>query len=85
MDRFVITGGNRLQGECCINGAKNAVLPILAACLMSSSICVLHNVPKLDDVSVMFDLLGRFGVKVQRQQQTVVVDSRHAQFCVPAR
>lgn len=80
MDKFVITGGSRLQGEISVNGGKNAVLPILAACLLSDGVCVLHNVPILNDVFVMCNLLKKFGVKVVRQQHTVVVDSTLASF-----
>jgi UDP-N-acetylglucosamine 1-carboxyvinyltransferase len=50
MDKLVMTGGSPLHGEVQIAGAKNAALPILCACLLSSDTIELHNVPDLQDV-----------------------------------
>ena len=57
MDKFIVTGGTRLHGAVKVCGAKNAILPILAASLLSSGTCVIHNVPLLQDVVVMTDVL----------------------------
>ncbi|MGD0152672.1 MAG: UDP-N-acetylglucosamine 1-carboxyvinyltransferase [Thermacetogeniaceae bacterium] len=64
MERLIITGGSRLKGVVTISGAKNAILPILAASLLSESPLVLEGVPCLDDVKIMKDVLQELGVKV---------------------
>lgn len=62
MDKLLITGGSRLEGEVRASGAKNAALPILAATLLAEGECVLSNVPHLRDVTTTMELLGRMGV-----------------------
>lgn len=64
MDRFVIHGGRPLAGEVRVSGAKNAALPILAAALMVPGRVRLENLPHLNDVTTMLQLLGRMGVDV---------------------
>ena len=67
MNKLLIQGGVTLQGEIRISGAKNAVLPILAATLLSDGPAVVENVPHLQDVTTTVALLGSMGV-------TVVID-----------
>src|SRR6478609_6228361 len=77
MDKLLITGGNRLQGDVRISGAKNAALPILAASLLSSEPVTIGNVPHLRDVTTMIELLGRMGVSVTvGERMRVEVDTR---------
>lgn len=64
MDRLVIEGGARLEGEVEVSGAKNAALPILTAALLTSEPLVVRNVPRLRDVTTMLTLLDRMGVAV---------------------
>ncbi len=64
MDKLQITGGRPLEGEVRISGAKNATLPILAATLLSDGPVSVSNVPHLQDVTTMIELLGRMGVSV---------------------
>ncbi|MBP6381183.1 MAG: UDP-N-acetylglucosamine 1-carboxyvinyltransferase [Pseudomonadales bacterium] len=66
MDKFSIHGGKRLEGEVRISGAKNAALPILAATLLSAGTLRIRNVPHLQDITTMIDLLASMGVVVQR-------------------
>lgn len=66
MERFEISGGNRLKGAVDISGAKNAALPILAACILCEGDVVLQNVPDLMDIRTMITLLGRLGVRSER-------------------
>lgn len=66
MDKLLITGGQRLQGEVTISGAKNAALPLLCAALLSKEPLTLTNVPDLQDVLTMLRLLEQMGVKVTR-------------------
>jgi UDP-N-acetylglucosamine 1-carboxyvinyltransferase len=64
MDKLQITGGTPLEGEVRISGAKNAALPILAATLLADGPASIANVPHLQDVTTMIELLGRMGVSV---------------------
>ncbi len=64
MDKLQIHGGIALEGEIRISGAKNATLPILAGCLLADGPVTVSNVPHLQDVTTMIELLGRMGVSV---------------------
>lgn len=64
MDKLLIQGGARLEGEIRISGAKNATLPILAATLLADGPITIGNVPHLHDVTTTIELLGRMGVGV---------------------
>lgn len=62
MDKFQITGGQRLEGRVAISGAKNAALPAMAAALLTGQRVVLHNVPRVRDISTLRSLLEELGV-----------------------
>jgi len=64
MDKISILGGKTLEGSILISGSKNATLPLLASCLLTSEICELGNVPNLVDVSTMKALLVSLGINV---------------------
>lgn len=64
MDKLQIQGGTPLEGEIRISGAKNAALPILAGTLLADGPVTVSNVPHLQDVTTMIELLGRMGVDV---------------------
>lgn len=64
MDKLVIHGGERLQGEIRISGSKNAALPILAATLLADGPTLVHNLPHLHDITTMIELLGCMGVDI---------------------
>jgi len=64
MSTLLIEGGHRLQGHVAVEGNKNAALPLLAACLLTSDECVLHNAPRIGDVEVMARLLLDLGAEV---------------------
>lgn len=61
MDKLKILGGNQLNGEVSISGAKNAALPILASTLLTDQTMTISNVPHLDDITTTMELLGRMG------------------------
>ena len=67
MDKLLIRGGQRLEGEVTISGAKNAALPELCAALLTSEPVTLTNVPHLHDVSTMLKLLRNMGTTVERR------------------
>jgi len=64
LDKLLIEGGRKLEGEIRISGAKNATLPIVAATLLADTPMTVGNVPHLHDVTTMIELLGRMGVGV---------------------
>src|SRR6266850_6972140 len=63
MDRFRIRGGRMLEGSVRVSGAKNAVLPALAASLLTDQMVTLHNVPRVNDVTTMFRVLEHLGAE----------------------
>ncbi|HUF05887.1 MAG TPA: UDP-N-acetylglucosamine 1-carboxyvinyltransferase [Candidatus Binatia bacterium] len=66
MQKFVITGGQPLSGEVRIAGAKNAVLKMMAAAVLTDELVTLHNVPKISDVAILRGLLADIGIEVRR-------------------
>ena len=83
MDKLQITGGKPLEGEVRISGAKNAALPILAATLLASETVTVANVPHLQDVTTMIELLGRMGVSVTvGERMGIEVDASTLSQCV---
>ncbi len=75
MAKIYINGGKRLLGEVKIHGAKNSVLPILAATLLCSGESIIHNCPKLSDVDVSIKILTNLGCKCSREGNTVTVNT----------
>jgi UDP-N-acetylglucosamine 1-carboxyvinyltransferase len=65
MEKFVIEGGAPLSGEVTVAGNKNAALPILAACLLTSEEVLLHRVPRIRDTEAQIALLANLGVTVE--------------------
>jgi len=65
MSTLVIEGGRPLSGSVEVEGNKNAALPLLAACLLTTEECILHNVPRISDVEVMARLLLDLGAEVE--------------------
>lgn len=76
MAKFMIVGGNRLQGKVNVSGSKNASLPILAATLLHPGESVIHGVPHLKDVEVMCEVLTYLGARVSREGYTIRVNAR---------
>lgn len=75
MSKLVINGGKKLSGEIVAQGAKNSVLPILAATVLCNGVSVIHNCPKLSDVDAALKILGHLGCKCKFEDNTVTVDS----------
>lgn len=74
MEKYIIMGGNPLSGSVRISGAKNAVLPILAASLLSSGLTVIYDVPRLRDVQVMKEVLEFLGCSIEWSGSTMKID-----------
>ena len=75
MDSFTIDGGKKLSGYIEVDGAKNAVLPILAATVLVHGVSVIENVPNLKDVEMTLKILKSIGCKVEREGKTVIIDA----------
>jgi len=76
MSCYQINGGNPLRGRLAVQGAKNSVLPILAAALLAPGESVIHNCPDLSDVTATLDILRLLGCGVSREGDTVALDAR---------
>ena len=75
MAKFVVTKSGPLKGKVAINGAKNSVLPIMAASLLSDGFSTLEDVPRLEDVHVMCRLLEYFGSRLKWNNKTLSIDN----------
>jgi UDP-N-acetylglucosamine 1-carboxyvinyltransferase len=75
MDKFIIEGPTLLKGEVGISGAKNAVLPLMAAALLADGRSVIENVPDLRDVRTMIKLLQMLGAEVQFEDNKLSIDA----------
>ena len=76
MDKLVINGRNKLKGEISASGAKNSALPILAASLLADSPLKVSNLPHLNDVTTMIELLGSMGLGIElNEDMDVLVDA----------
>ena len=76
MDRFIIEGTRELSGTIEVSGAKNAILPVMAACLLAPGKSVLRNVPSLIDLKTMAHLLRVLGARVVYENGMMSIDSR---------
>ena len=75
MGKFVINGGKKLYGEVNVHGAKNAVLPLLSAAILTDDKVIIRNVPKLTDVTNMIKILESLGSVVNIENDVVYIDS----------
>lgn len=78
METLYIEGGRELNGEIEVSTAKNSILPILAACLLSKGQIVLHKVTKFSDVMNMAKILESLGCKLKFESDTLIIDSSTA-------
>ncbi len=74
MSHFEIEGGNVLEGEITIPGAKNAALPMLCAALLTKEKCVFYNVPNIEDIEVLLDIFQEIGIQVSRDLESHTVE-----------
>jgi UDP-N-acetylglucosamine 1-carboxyvinyltransferase len=74
--RFLITGGQKLKGQISVGGSKNAALPIIAACLLTSDPVILHNVPDIADIYTMQHILHFLGVETEFANNTLKVHAK---------
>ena len=78
MEKLVINGPSRLQGDVTISGAKNAAVAIIPATLLIDGVCTLENVPNISDVKISCSILEKLGAKVTWiSEHSIKIDSRH--------
>ena len=77
MDKIIINGGKPLHGDVYISGAKNAVLPIITACIIAPGKYTLNNVPDLRDTRTMCRLMEMVGATVYFENNTLEIDTTH--------
>ena len=75
MSKFIIQGGKKLEGEVRISGSKNAALPIIAATVLVKGKTTLYNVPNIQDVQTMFQIIKDIGGKVTKKNNKVIIDT----------
>ena len=71
-NKFVITGGKKLEGRVKISGAKNSALSIMAAALLTKDACILKNIPRLSDVEIMIKVIRKLGVEIEWKGENVL-------------
>ena len=69
MEKLLIKGGKSLLGEIDCSGAKNAALPVIAASILSSDDITLKNLPYLQDITTMFELIGSMGADISLDEK----------------
>jgi len=77
--KYLIQGGKQLHGSIEIENSKNSILPILAACILTDKRVVLHNIPKFSDILMMIKILEHIGLKVEFDDNTIIIDGALAQ------
>ena len=75
MSKYIINGGNILNGTVNVRGAKNSVLPLLAASILTDEQVILHNCPNITDVANMIKMLQAMGVVVSRENGNIIINS----------
>ena len=74
MSELLVSGGTPLEGELTVHGAKNSVLPILAACLLTREQVTIHNCPRLSDVAAALEILEHLGCTAQWDDGALTLD-----------
>ncbi len=78
MEKFVVTGGNKLFGEVSISGAKNAAVAIIPAVILCDEPCTIENIPNISDVTLIGKILQSMGAEVKRvNKSTLYIDPTH--------
>ena len=75
MSKFIIQGGKKLEGEIKISGSKNAAVPIIAATVLNAGTTTLYNVPDIQDVNTMFEILKKIGATIKRKNNKIIINT----------
>ncbi len=80
MEKLVVTGGKKLFGKITASGAKNAVLPVMAASLLADGVISINNVPNLTDIKLMAHLMRIIGAQIETGENHLKVNTEHCCF-----
>ncbi len=75
MDKYIVTGGHKLSGRVRVHGAKNAVLPIMAASVLAGDVCRIYDCPDLSDVRHTINILNGLGCRISFSEDVLEIDS----------
>ena len=82
MKKYVIRGGNLLEGEVRVSGGKNAAVAIIPAALLVNGVCIIENVPVVNDVILLTKIMAEMGAKVSFMDKTTLrIDSTEIHTC----
>ncbi|NLB52875.1 MAG: UDP-N-acetylglucosamine 1-carboxyvinyltransferase [Syntrophomonadaceae bacterium] len=81
MEKLLVRGYKPLKGQVRISGSKNAILPIMAASVLSSGEIILNGVPDLEDIKVMSEMLEILGAKIHRQNDVLTINCTDIKSC----
>lgn len=79
MKKLIIDGGNEISGTIKISGAKNSVVALLPASILTSGKCVIKNVPDISDVRILIDTMKELGSIVTVEDETIIIDNKNVQ------
>ena len=77
MKKLIINGGNKLKGTISIGGAKNSVVALLPAAILSNTTCKIYNVPNISDVNKLNEMLGLLGSSVEYKENEIIIDNKN--------
>ena len=72
MEKFIVNGARPLKGEVTISGAKNAAVAIIPASILAQGTCIIENIPRISDVTVLIRILKDMGASVQMLDNTTM-------------
>lgn len=79
MKKIIINGGHRLKGRVTVSGAKNSVVALIPAIILADGLVILDGVPDISDVASLIDIMKAMGAKVERQEDSLIIDPRGVQ------
>lgn len=66
MEQIIINGGHTLNGNISVGGMKNAALPVICACILNEEPCIIENIPPVNDIEILLDILASMGARINR-------------------
>jgi len=81
MQKYIIKGGHKLKGSCRIHSAKNAILPIISACLLANGTSIIRKTPNLTDINSAIKIIESLGATAEiNQNENLIIDTTHMNF-----
>ena len=80
MEKLVVSGGKPLMGEVTVSGAKNAAVAVIPAALLVDGVCRIENIPKIQDVHIICDIINKLGANASFENDTLVIDATDMKY-----